>query len=78
MTNATCVRFDRSESPEHVNEGKGWDMASSYAAMEEMGVCAVKTVRRDGAILHRLKMDRTSNLRTRSLMKGIEVWYDGS
>lgn len=53
-------------------------MASSYAAMEAMGVYAVKTVTRDGSILHRLKMDRTSNLRTRNLMKGIEVWYDGS
>jgi hypothetical protein len=71
-----CVRFDKTESPQTINDGCGWKRADMILAFDELGVDATEVVDHSDYTIYRIRPPSRGRIKVVSLIEGIAAWCD--
>ena len=75
-TKLRCVKFDKTESPTWMNDGRGWTPDGMVEALEAFDVKYTQVVDHDDYAVWRLRPPGTGRIRVTTLLSGIELWGD--
>ncbi len=78
MTTLRCVRFDKTESPKWINDGKGWQYSDILLALHEFelkGGCDEVSNHSEYTVF-RVQPPTLKRVTIQSLMSGVELWVD--